>query len=338
MPPKKRWLQNAKAAKLLYVDERTIKRWMNDPPKREALGAVRHGKQWRIPLPKSFDGDSEGAWEMKTRYRFKEMGVPLKHDWEKELEALSEQFARNALETYRLWLAAHLALSAKPDPITQEDILAITILWQNACEVLATLPRGTKVDKFKSQIPGRLKARNHSDETVHLVMSYWPDQRFFEVVNKAHTLEQLENIRQGMDAAQAAMTCKHLNQKPTAEYLRHYLHKNLVEHINDTRDALPQGFAVINSPTPEQMERLTYMSVCAQMQGKPPPPVIMDFRHPQNGLPLRTFRSRHPRRNARQTEIIKAIYRVEDNIPGADGRPHTGTTPIRGSKLSESSG
>jgi excisionase family DNA binding protein len=51
MAAEEQWLKNAKAAKLLGVGERTIKRWMKNPALQKALGAVRHGKQWRIPRP-----------------------------------------------------------------------------------------------------------------------------------------------------------------------------------------------------------------------------------------------------------------------------------------------
>lgn len=333
----KRWLQDARAAELLCVDKRTIKRWKKDAVKREALGAVRHGKQWRIPLPNSFDGDNEGAWEMQTRYRFKEMGFPLKDHWEKELEALSDQFARNEFETYRLWLAAYLALIAKVEAVTQEHISEILLLWQIACEILAPLPRGADVIEFKSQFPERLKMRGFTDERIDSIMSYWPSPRFFKQVHDAHSMKQLEKIRQRMDTAQAAKTCKHLGDEPTAGNLRAYHHKNFVEHINDTREALPKGFAAINNPTPEQIEWITLGSVYDQMLGKPPPPIMFDFRKPQHGLPLRTFRHRHPLRKSPQKEIIQAIENAQENIPGADERLSTGKAPIRGSKLSESS-
>jgi hypothetical protein len=58
MAATEQWLKNAKAAEILGVGERTIKSWMTKPTTRHALGAVRHGKQWRIPLP-----DDESNWE-----------------------------------------------------------------------------------------------------------------------------------------------------------------------------------------------------------------------------------------------------------------------------------
>ena len=65
--PKRKWLKITKAAELLCVDVRTIKRWMKDAARRQALGVVMHGKQNRIPLPPSLNGDGEFAWEMLTR-------------------------------------------------------------------------------------------------------------------------------------------------------------------------------------------------------------------------------------------------------------------------------
>src|SRR5260221_11971781 len=247
--PKERWLKNAKAAEILGVDARTIKRWMKNPELRNALGAVRHGKQWRIPQPKSFNGDSEGAWESHARYNLKEIGIPLKARWQKALEESGRQFERNKLETYRLWLAAHLHLSVKPKAVTKEAITAILLLWQTVCEILESLPRGTEVDKLKSQFPERLKARDFSDERIHSIMSYWPDEKCFKIVHEAHTLKQLEIIRRRMDTMQAARTCENLGKKPTAKNLRPYLHKDIIEHINDTRDEPPKGFTVVNNPT-----------------------------------------------------------------------------------------
>ena len=305
--PKERWLKNAKAAKILGVDTRTIKRWMTIPAMRNALGAVRYGKQWRIPLLKSFSGDSEWAWEMQTDYHLKEIGVHLKPSWEIELEKLGEEFARYELETYRLWLAAHSQLSAKSDGVTKDDIAAILLLWQTACKILDPLPEGTEVDKLKSKFPEQLRARNFSEDEIRFVMSYWPKQNVFKRVRNARTLEQLEKIRSGMDTAQAVKTCKNLgDKKATAEKLRLLLHHDFMEHINDTRDELPSL------------------------------PVI-DLRQPQNGFALRTFRKRHPLKNSPLKKVIAAVYNIQDGIPSVDEKPDTGKTPVRGSKHSENS-
>jgi len=296
--PTERWLTNAKAAKKLGVEARTIKRWMNDPARRNALGAVRHGQQWRIPFP-----DNADAWEMQTDYRLKAAGVTRKPSWERALEKECKKSSHCQLETYRLWLAAHSQLSATSDGVTQEDITAILLLWQTACKILGSLPRGTEVDKLKSKFPDQLRMRNFPEKEIRSIMSYWPEQNYFKGVRAAHTLEQLENIRSGMDTVQAAKTCKNLGQKPTAGNLRPLLHKNFLTHINDTREELPIG--------------------------------VHDLRQPQNGLKLRTFRNRHPLKKSPLKTVIATVYDVRDGIPGADENAHSGKTPVRDSKLSE---
>jgi hypothetical protein len=326
--PAERWLKNAKAAELLGVTTRTIKRWMTNAAMRNALGAVRQGKQWRIPLPKSFNGESEFTWEMHTHNRLKEIGVHLQDSWEKGFEELGKQFARYELETYRLWLAAHSQLSVKSDGVTQEDITAILLLWQTACKILDPLPKGTEVDKLKSKFPGQLQARNVSEDRIRLIMSYWPEQNCFKPVRAARTLEQLEKIRTGMDTAQAVKTCKNHRQKPTADNLRPLLHENFMEHINDTRDALPG--IVVKNPTGEEMNLYAMAGVQDQIMGKTPPLVTFDLRKPQTGLALRTFRKRHPLKNSPLKKVIQAVYHVQDGIPSVDDKPDTGKTPVRG--------
>ena len=333
--PTKRWLNNEKAAKILGFDVRTLKRWMNDLAKRDALGVVRHGKQWRIPLPESFNGDSEGAWEMNTRYRLKRIGVQLKESWEIQIEELGKQFACYEIETYRLWLAAHLQLTMKSDGVTQEDISAILLLWQTACQILDPLPKGTEVDKLQSKFPDQLRERNFPKEKIRFIMSYWPEQNHFKRVRAVHTLEDLEKIRSGVDTAQAAKTCKNLGRKPTAENLRPLLHKDFMAHINDTRNELPG--IVVKNPNGEEMSLYTMASVQDQIMGKTPPRVTFDLRKPQNGLALRTFRKRHPLKNSPLKTVIAAVCDVKDNAPSVRESFRTEKTPVRGPKLLEDS-
>jgi hypothetical protein len=329
LAPKERWLKNAKAAENFGVSARTIKRWMKIPARRKTLGAVRHGKQWRIPLDCEMDTDSSP---------------------EMEFEKLGREFARYKLETYRLWLAAYLQMSAKSVGVTQEDITAILNLWQTACKILDPLPKGTEVDKLKSQFPESLRARNFSEERIKSIMSYWPEQRIFNGVRDTLTLRQLEKIRHGADTAQAVKTCKNLGQKPTAENLRPLLHKNFMEHINDTREELPPN--TIKAHKPEDIRRAVEAD-CWRMSeqnrieiskslftaGNPdearqahalPSLPVIDLRQPQDGLALRTFRNRHPRKKSPQKEIIAAVFDIQNSISGVDVKPDTGKTPVRG--------
>jgi len=352
-----RWLTNAKAAELLNVGERTIKRWTKNPALQKALGAVRHGRQWRIPRPAD-----EWLWEIQTSRNLKEAGIDLKPSWEMELRKLGKNFARYGLESYRLWLAAHVQLSLKSEGVTQEDITAILLLWQTACKILDSLPRGTEVDKLKSQFPESLRARNFSENEIRVIMSYWPEQNIFERFRAAHTLEQLEEIRRGVDTSQAVKTCQSLDQKPTAENLRPLYHKDLMTHINDTRGKLPPG--TVTAHKPEDLRRVieadvlthlhggaarqitegvdaqgrTFASIqTSNAHGQNAAPAFVDVRQPQDGLKLRTFRKRHPLKKSPQIKIIAAVYGVRDSIPDVDEKPYTGKTPVRGSKLSEKS-
>src|SRR2546427_12046528 len=112
--PKDKWLTNAEAAEALAVDARTIKRWMRCRAKRDALLAIRHGKQWRIPRP-----DNLILWDMETRDRLEKLGIQLKEPWERELEQHGKEYDRYRLESYRLWLAAYLKVLER-DRVTPE--------------------------------------------------------------------------------------------------------------------------------------------------------------------------------------------------------------------------
>lgn len=351
VPTKRQWLKNAKTAELLGVDVRTIKRWMTCPATRDALGAIRHGKQWRIPLP-----DDEGAWEMQIDYRLKAAGITQKPSWQRGLEKHCKKSARYQLESFRLWLAAYLQASVKSEGITQEDITAVLNLWQTACAILGKLPRGAEVDKCKSQFPEQLQARNFSDERIQFIMSYWPEAKYIREVRAVRTLEQLENIRRKADTLQAIKTCKNLGYKPTAGNLRPLLHRDFVAHINDTKDDLPPS--TIRAHTPEDLRDAAFADYWRKKNlgqseinkwfstaGNPdettktfalPSLPMIDTRQPQDGLKLRTFRNRHPLRRDPQKTVIAAVY-GQDNIPGADEQPHSGKTPIRDSNFRKNS-
>jgi hypothetical protein len=166
-------------------------------------------------------------------------------------------------------------------------------------------------------------------------MQYWPEGRLFKNVREARTRKQLEAIRRPLDTLQAARDLKQNGQIPTAENLRPLFHKNIMEHINDTRDELPG--IVVKNPTGEEMGLYTMASVQDQMMGKSPPLVTFDLRAPQNGLRLRTFRNRHPLKHPQQRQIVATVYGVRDSIPSIDEKPYTGKTPVPISKFSENS-
>ena len=129
------WLRNAEAAEVLVVNVRTIKRWMQRQNTREALSAVRHGKQWRIPRPANLL-----LWESETRRRFEAIGCPLAPVWKAELRNTARRCDRYMTEANRIWLASY-AKAMSLGRFDQKARNGILILWQAACEILDPLPR-----------------------------------------------------------------------------------------------------------------------------------------------------------------------------------------------------
>jgi hypothetical protein len=387
--PKERWLKNARAAEILGVSTRTIKRWMINAAMRNALGSVRHGEQWRIQLPKSFSGDSEWAWEMHTDYRLKEIGVHLKPSWERELEKLGKRSENYELESQRFWVATCMtALSGTPDsivPITPDVHGKILCLFHAKRELLDSLLDSPQhemtIKKHKSEVAA-LVLRGHCHRVFAAlrlcqpqnplvkwlivialaktaeVLRYWPTEQIFQKVQAAGTDTELEKLWRKTDFAQALAVLKSNGvEHPTAEDLCPLLHKDLMTQINDTREEMPLG--TVKAHTPEDIRRAMEadywqsrnqiqneinqsffpaqnpdQTTKANMLARLP---VIDLRQPQDGLALRTFRNRHPRKKSPQKEIIETVFDIQNSIPGVDERPHSGKTPMRGSKFSENS-
>ncbi len=291
----KQWLQNAEAAEALAVDVRTIKRWMQSAATQAALLAVQHGKQWRIPRPDNLD-----VWEFETRARLKNLGLTVKEAWERRLERIGKQCGRYHLESCRLWLAAS-AKAAEQEDISQDARDQILTLWRAANEILDPLPRHKmEVDKLREDFLAALKSRGLQTQEIDAVMSRWPEQRHFERVRAAHTLDALETIRRALDYTQAVCELKQAGAKPTEQNLRVLLHSDITAHINNTRQELL--------------------------------PCVIDFRQPQDGLKRHTARKRHPKNGATQKEIVAAVYGIRDSLPGVDDKPSGKMTPKRGSQ------
>jgi hypothetical protein len=344
------WLKNAEAAELLGVSERTIKDWMTRPEMREALGAVRHGKQCRIPRPDNLD-----HWSSDTRWRLKKLGIQLKQAWERDLEQIGKRNDRHYLESCRLWVTATMKALEQSD-LTANAKDAVILLWQVASEILDPLPRHEmQADRLEPQFRAHLLARPLSEERVNSVMSYWPGKEHFKQVQAAHTLEELETIRRKLDYAQAVRELEQSGQKPTAQLARPLLHKDMMAHISDTREQLPG--IVIKPRTADELRRVVEADVCIQMHSANPRRTtetrdaqgrkhvhiegqganqIIDLRKPQDGLPLRTFRRRHPAKQSPHPEIVAAVYGARDSIPSADEKLRSGKTPVRDSAYPKS--
>ena len=326
------FLKNAEAAEALGVSVRTVKGWMRDPAKREAISAVRHGKQWRIPRPVNKD-----QWRYAAERRLREIGVTLPRRFERELRKRAREYASFSLESARLWIAACSTVLAVSERrrITTADRAAIDLLWQVAGEILTPLPRYERqVDKLKSEFPPRLLKRHWSGVLAALrycspnhtvvrfqifralydvrqVMRYWPKRKVFEGLRATRTWAELEGVRKQMDYLQAVRELEYRGQKATQENIRPLLHKDLMAHLNDTMEQLPG--IVVKNPTPEQMRLINWPSRRVKH-----PRVILDFRKPQKGLARRTAQKRYPRTQQPQCEIRAAVFGIEATVPGFD--------------------
>jgi hypothetical protein len=309
-----RWLRNIEAAEALGITPRTIKRWVQCPAKRTALGVVRLGNQWRIPRPENLD-----YWRSDTCWRLKKLGIQLTPGWKRELRKRAKRNKPHLLEARRLWLAACLQQVAKRDGISQKARDGIFLLWQAACEILAQKPRyEMDADKFKSEFPKRFLARGLPEEQVRAVMASWPDSRFFTNVRAVHTFKDVEALRRTIDFWQACHDLKDSSGHiPPGRHISALLHQDISQHINDTRERLPG--IVVRPKTPEELRRV--VRACIYLTNEQRAGITIDLRQPQDGLPLRTFRNRHPLRKSPQRDIVKEVYDVRDRIPGADEGP-----------------
>lgn len=346
-----KWLTYAKAAELLEVCVRTIKRWVTCPESRGALGVVRHGHQWRIPRP-----DDEGAWGMHTRHRLIAAGVCLRPSWEAGLRKLGRRCDRYLVESYRLWLAAYIK-ALERGRVTQKTRENLLLLWQTACEVLDP-PKPLKryemdVEQLKAQLRVKLREQGFP---VKSIMHYWPEKRHFAHVRAAHTRADFEGIRRELDFWQAYRDelRRRRGKEPSAARLCHLLHKDLMTHINDTRETLPG--TVVKPQTAEELRGLMQADVWVQMQSASPrritegrdaqgrtyariqtesapraktAPLYVDLRQSQNGICLRTLRTRYSR--AKQKTIIGKVRRILFAPPSSKEEVWRGKTPVRDS-------
>lgn len=229
--PRDRWFAFTEAARPLGVTPRAIKRWMRLPARRQALLAVRHGKQWRIPHPTNVD-----LWERETRARLHAVGVSLKPAWEPALVRLARKNAPYWVETQRLYLAA----SAKPllrGRITPKTKEAIDELCQKALEILRHKKQRFGLEEHKRSFPRRL-------------WRYWPKPEHFASVCDANTRKSIEKQRRRLDFLRALRAIRRRGKEPTAENLRPLLHLDWLADINDTKEKLPPGTIDFRQPQP----------------------------------------------------------------------------------------
>lgn len=281
---------------------------MRSPAKRGALGAVRHKTQWRIPLPANVD-----LWEVQTREHLTKAGIKLKPAWARDLERLGQEYDRCMLQVSRLWLAAYRQLLRQGLTVTQEAKDSIILLSQIATELLKPLSRyKMDVEQLKSDFPTRLRLRGLSSEEVHVVMRYWPGREHFRLVANLRTRADVETVRRQIDYALAAQKLEREGWKPTADNLKPLLHHNMTSQINDSPEQLPG--VIVKPQNHEQLRRLVNAAVCDNFANRKSPDVTLDFRKPQAGLSLRTFRDRFPKKQ--KQNIIGTVYRAETTVPG----------------------
>jgi len=158
-----RWLKNAESADLLGVTKRTIKNWMRKESARNALLAVRHGKQWRIPRPLDL-----GRWEVETRTRLEHAGYNPRKPYEQALEALGRRNEPYWRESKRLYFAAFFKALEK-GRVTPGVKQNIDLMWLEAHSVLKARDQRTNIEMLKSEISPGLRR-------------YWPGAEDFESV------------------------------------------------------------------------------------------------------------------------------------------------------------
>ncbi len=277
----KLWLPNREAACGLAVDVRTIKRWTRDPITRSALGAVRHGKQWRIPFPAN-----RNQWETETRARFAALGLKLAEPWERDFDKKAKEFQRGYLESCRLWLAAFAKVLEQGNPNAKASE---QLLWLFEIANAVTCPRSRSdmdVAALKAEFFTALRQRGLGRQEIRAIMRRWPEEHHFELVCGLLTTSQVEEVRQKIDYLQATCLAKRKRLTPTQKTLFRWIHEDFVDHLNDTQERLPYSF-------------------------------VIDMRSPRRGLTRHTGRKRYPRKQAAQTGIPAVIYDIQDKLPGS---------------------
>jgi hypothetical protein len=326
------------------------------PAKREALGAVRHGRQWRIPYPADFK-----AWTSRVSERLNALGTHLRDPWTHDWQKFARKNALYLPEAYRLYIAALITASARMKGAIYETKAAAADLFDTALRHLTALEG--KKRPSTSEIEARLDGLKPTISAR--LLHYWPDEQVFKQVRAKRTLRALESVRQWLDAAQAVYQAEQGRQKPTADNVRPFLHRNL-KHINDTGEKLPQTTdkgkrlppgcialarsarelrrqsirdALIQRSAPlrgtvsrDELGRTVAHIKAGLSSGQC---IAVDTREPQEGIPLRTFRNRHPKGHPQWREIVNAIYGVRQSFPGIEERPFTGKKPKRGASDSE---
>jgi len=220
-----RSLKIAEAALLLDVNVRTIKRWMRDPVKRAALGAVRRGTQWRIPMP-----DNPSDWALRVRVR-------TEPDLERYAERALTRLVRARKETdswaKRLWLACMLKAGLR-GLISKTTRAAIDIIWEAASRL-------TKPSNCMKELRGQIERQLHhlSEEERRAVMRTLANQSRFDDVERIRTKKEFEKVRRLLDYIQALKLAKRKRRKSTNAEIRPFLYPGFVEQMNDTGEYLP---------------------------------------------------------------------------------------------------
>jgi hypothetical protein len=204
------------------------------------------------------------------------------------------QFQRGYLESCRLWLAAYAKI-LKRNSVTQNAREQVLLLWHVANDLLSSMPGGTRIDKLKANFPAALASRGLHCAQIGAVMQRWPNEKHFSGVRAAKKMTEIEAIRRKLDFLQAVRELKRTGRKITETNWRPLLHKDIMTHINDTREKLP--------------------------------PCVIDFRQPQTGLKRYRSRKRHPVKGATQKQIVAVVCEIREAVPGAEELPSGKLTP-----------
>ena len=212
------WLTQRATAAALKVDSRTVKRWLNNPGTRRTLGAVRRGRQWRIPRPPDIP-------DWAAHVRFELLGI---------LAGLNEIPDGYSHEAARLHLAA-VTKVLRRGRLTAKARAGIAELVSCAMEVLHRKRSRFGIAGMKAEFPRRL-------------WPWWPSEADFAQAGEVHCAKDREPIRRQTDFIQAVRELHHRDMTPTAETLRPLLHQDWVADCNDTGERLTPGMKDFRQP------------------------------------------------------------------------------------------
>ena len=278
------WLTQRKAASELGITRRQLKRWLSDTNKRDILGAVRKGKQWRIRRPKDL-----GFWAARVRCQIRDLGnapgarLPgrqrkVKAEGEEPvrrrgLDDSIDQLAKRS--PWPKWVARWMVAA-----LAQAGSAKGRIGWNKATrrglvELYIHCSEYDDESKAEENLPRQLRR-------------YWP-KRFFE----EYTEKEWESKRREIDYVTALRILRRRSSTPpNAEKMLPLLHRDWRDQIN----------AWGREADEKQLKSVK----------------IIDLRTLTKGISLRTFRNRYPDGQANWKMLKAEIFPISNVVPSVD--------------------